>query len=217
MQGRSIDTSVNDDLWRRISVSLTRTHGSRGRPRGSDRECYEAAVWALVNGRALADRSDAFPGCTTCRQRLLLWSRRGALREAFTLHVSALTKNDLASWLQSIERQPLGPASGRAREQQAWPRSVFSDWRKVAREIIELASAALAERTVSSAGPIPRSNGGECTLGKHNPGWTCPGPPDEAGGRSFLYGAIARRVASTIGTNGSLANVARVQREKGVD
>ncbi len=141
MEGEPVDTSISDEQWRQISAVLTRTRGARGRRRGNDRTCYEAAVWALVNCGSLADWPSMSPRIAPCRQRLLLWRRLGALQEAFATHIATFSKEELTQWRRAVEQRPSPGARGKKRAEQACLKSVFGAWKQAAREILANASA----------------------------------------------------------------------------
>ena len=70
---------LTDELWERVAPLLPQVPISPegGRPRTSDRECFEGIVWVLRSGARWRDLPDRLPSPPTCWRRHRDWTEAG--------------------------------------------------------------------------------------------------------------------------------------------
>ena len=93
---------LKDELWERVQPLLPEIPVSPegGRPRASDRACFEGIVWVLRSGARWRDLPEHFPSPTTCWRRHRDWTLAGVWKTVWGLTLVELAEK---SKLQSAE------------------------------------------------------------------------------------------------------------------
>jgi transposase len=78
---------LKDELWERVTPFLPPASPcpKGGRPRASDRECFEGIVWVLRSGARWRDLPDHFPSPVTCWRRHRDWTAAGVWKDVWDL------------------------------------------------------------------------------------------------------------------------------------
>jgi transposase len=78
---------LTDELWERVAPFLPQVAPcpEGGRPRASDRECFEGIVWILRSGARWRDLPDRFPSPITCWRRHRDWTAAGVWQNVWDL------------------------------------------------------------------------------------------------------------------------------------
>jgi len=78
---------LTDELWERVALLLPQVTPcpEGGRPRASDRECFEGIVWVLRSGARWRDLPDHFPSPVTCWRRHRDWTAAGVWKDVWDL------------------------------------------------------------------------------------------------------------------------------------
>ena len=96
---------LTDKQWQQIEPLLANTHQKtdpRGRPRASDRGCFEGILWVLRTGARWEDVPDKYPSGSTCWRRLGEWEETGVLLEAWRILLSSLDEAGLIEWEETF-------------------------------------------------------------------------------------------------------------------
>jgi transposase len=88
---------VAERVWERVKPLLPKPRVSPlgGRPRASDRACFEAIIHVLRNGCRWRDIPDHFPSPATCWRRHMEWSGEGVWERVWQIVVEELDEAKL--------------------------------------------------------------------------------------------------------------------------
>jgi transposase len=104
---------LTDEQWKQIEGLLKDTHEKqdpRGRPRASDRGCFEGIMWVLRTGARWGDVPKPYPSGSTCWRRLGEWEESGVLLEAWRVLLSGLDVEGLIQWEETFMDGSFAPA-----------------------------------------------------------------------------------------------------------
>src|ERR671923_665491 len=104
---------LTDAQWELIEPLFPkpkRRRDKRGRPRASNRACFEGILWILQTGAAWRFLPDEFPSSSTCWRRLQRWQEQGIWLEAWRTLLGALDENGLLGWDESFLDGSFAPA-----------------------------------------------------------------------------------------------------------
>lgn len=101
---QGIKPTLSDDQWSLISdLFPDRPVGPRGgRPRVSNRACFEGILWVLRSGARWKDLPSEYPSYVTCWRRLVRWTDEGIWDIALTRLLKALESDKRIDWEESF-------------------------------------------------------------------------------------------------------------------
>jgi transposase len=91
------ERTLADHLWERVAALLpkSKVNPLGGRPRASDRDCFEAIVYVLRNGCRWRDIPDHLPSPATCWRRHMEWSGEGIWERVWQIVLAELDEAGL--------------------------------------------------------------------------------------------------------------------------
>src|SRR5262245_1115021 len=122
---------VTDEQWEYIELCLPEYKPSPlgGRPRASDRKCFEGILWILWTDSPWEALPKEYGSDTTCWRRLQEWEQSGVLLEMWRAFLTCLQDRDQIRWNECFLDGSFAPAKKgetasvsprKAREQSAW-------------------------------------------------------------------------------------------------
>jgi transposase len=125
---------LTDEQWQLIESLFPppkRRPDNRGRPRTSNRACFEGILWILQTGAAWRFLPEHFPSPSTSWQRLQQWEEQDVWLNARRTLLGALDEEGLLKWDETFldgsfapakkgTRQSVKPSAARARSGWYW-------------------------------------------------------------------------------------------------
>ena len=103
---------LTDAKWKHIKdvLPVHTTNPKGGRPRVSDRRCFEGILWILRTGAQWHELPKAYGSGITCWRRLRLWEAEGTLLALWRLFLEDLSDREKITWNECFEDGSFAPA-----------------------------------------------------------------------------------------------------------
>ena len=122
---------VSDRKWAKIEPLLPRQreHPQGGRPRISDRRCFEGILWILRTGAQWNELPKVYGSGSTCWRRLRDWEEAGILLKLWRAFLTDLDDREKLKWDRCFMDGSFAPAKkGAEKSEKRRKERVQSGW-----------------------------------------------------------------------------------------